>query len=47
MNTNEIRPLTREEQLVWLIEFLTQQKEELEKELEAAKTELKLVRTRR
>lgn len=38
---NEIRPLTRREQLEWLVPFLYEQKRELEEEIEKAEMELK------
>ena len=41
---NEIRHLTRKEQLEWLIPFLYEQKRKLEEEIESAEMELKLER---
>ena len=41
---SETRSLTRKEQLEWLIPFLYEQKEILEKQLETAEMELKLER---
>lgn len=41
---NEIRPLTRKEQLEWLIPFLYEQKRRIEEELESTEMELKLER---
>lgn len=40
MEESYIRPLTREEQLQWLIPFLEGQIENLQRDLEEAKTEL-------
>ncbi len=39
---SEIRTLTKKEQLEWLLNFLYEQKEFIEKYIEATETELKL-----
>ncbi len=40
---NEYRPLTRKEQLEWLIRFLEAQKRQTEEQLVSAKEEYKLI----
>ncbi len=40
---SEIRPLTREEQLIWMIKYCRQEISYLKKELMKAKRELKLL----
>lgn len=41
---NKTRPLTKREQLEWYINFLYEKKEEINREIESAEIELKLVK---
>jgi len=44
MNNNETRPLTAEEKAEWLVNFLEQQIETYQQDLEVAKVKLKTIK---